>query len=99
MKPRTKRIAMLLVVLVSLLLTSSALAMASPSYHLDWFVPLSGGGEETASENYVAHFTYGQATIGSGESSGYRASLGFWHGVLQLTDGFWRHVFMPLMIK
>ncbi len=57
------------------------LAMASPSYRLDWFVPLSGGGVRMASASYVADVTIGQTAVGGGASANYKMELGYWAGV------------------
>jgi hypothetical protein len=69
------RIALLLAVLAGALLAASALAMTSPNFRLDWFVPLSGGGGQADSASYAAQFTYGQTAIHSVSSTGYRAAV------------------------
>jgi hypothetical protein len=64
-----------------LLISASALAMSSPTYRLDWFVQLSGGGGgRSSSTSYVADFTIGQAAAGPSSSTGYKAGLGYWYG-------------------
>ena len=70
--------------MASLLLVTTALAMSSANFNLDWFVPLNGGGRfELASTNYAGDLTYGQTAIRAGESNNYRAGLGFWHGIIE----------------
>jgi hypothetical protein len=78
-----------------LLLVSSALAMSSANYRLDWFTPLtSGGGGPAGSASYASNLTVGQTAIGSASSPSYQACLGYWCG----TEGQWR-VYLPLIIK
>ena len=80
---RRRHITLLLTALLSLILVTTALAMSSVNFSLDWFVPLSGGGGfGGASTNYAADLTFGQTAIRSGASEGYRAGLGFWHGII-----------------
>jgi len=90
---RTKILLALLIVF--LLLTSSALAMSSANYKLDWFVPLTGsGGSEMSSANYKAYVTVGQTAIGASASASYGACLGYWCG--QLTGG---RLHLPLIMR
>ena len=88
-----------LVIILTLLLSSSAphaYAMESPNYRMDWLVPLSGGGGVSQSANYAVHLTYGQTAVGSVDSTGYRANLGYWYGVLL---DWWMHVRLPIVIR
>ena len=81
---RRRHLILLLTALVSLILVTTALAMSSANFSLDWFVPLSGGGRfELASTNYAGDLTYGQTAIRAGGSDNYRAGLGFWHGIIE----------------
>ena len=90
---RTKILLALLIIF--LLLTSSALAMSSASYKLDWFVPLTGsGGSEMGSANYKAYVTIGQTAIGASASANYGACLGYWCG--QLPGG---RLHLPLILR
>ena len=73
---------LLLVLAVCLALVSNAHATSSPNYRLDWMVPLTGGGGRSISANFAADLTVGQSTIGTASSSGYRAGIGYWHGIL-----------------
>lgn len=92
---KTKFMAGVGVFFVLLLLVSSALAMRSTNYRLDWFTPLtSGGGGAAGSASYAANLTVGQAAVGSASSSSYQACLGYWCG----TEEQWR-VYLPLIIK
>jgi hypothetical protein len=76
-----KRTALLLTLAVLLLLATRALAMSSDNYHLDWFVPLTGGGGGAAnSVHYAANFTVGQAATGASDSTHYDGCLGYWCG-------------------
>lgn len=80
---RRTRIALLLVILAALLAASSALAMSSANFRMDWFLMLSGGGGPTqTSTHYAADLTYGQSAIHSGISANYQSGLGFWHGLI-----------------
>ena len=92
MKRKTILLALLI---IFLLLTSSALAMSSTNYKLDWFVPLTGsGGSEMSSTNYKAYVTVGQTAIGASASTNYGACLGYWCG--QLSGG---RLHLPLIMR
>ena len=92
MKRKTILLALLI---IFLLLTSSALAMSSANYKLDWFVPLTGsGGSEMSSDNYKAYVTIGQTAIGASASANYGACLGYWCG--QLPGG---RLHLPLILR
>ena len=92
MKRKTILLALLI---IFLLLTSSALAMSSTNYKLDWFVPLTGsGGSEMSSTNYKAYVTIGQTAIGASASTNYGACLGYWCG--QLSGG---RLHLPLIMR
>jgi hypothetical protein len=79
-----KRASTYLIILALLLLgTGSALAMTSPNFHLDWFVPMTGGGGgQASSTHYAANFTVGQTVIGTSASQHYGTRLGYWQKVL-----------------
>jgi hypothetical protein len=78
-----------------LMLTSSALAMRSNNYWLDWFTPLtSSGGGPAGSANYAVNLTIGQTVVGSASSPSYQACLGYWCGAV----GQWR-VYLPLVLR
>jgi hypothetical protein len=65
-----------------LLLANRALAMSSPNYKMEWFVPVTGsGGSPLSSANYKAYVTIGQTAVGSSSSANYRAGLGYWYGL------------------
>ena len=83
------------VLLVSLLLATTALAMSSASYRLDWFTPMTGGGGGPASSaNYAVNLTIGQTAIGASASANYGACLGYWCG--QLPGG---RLHLPLILR
>ncbi len=85
----------ILSLLVVLLLSTSALAMSSANYRLDWFVPVTGGGGGPASSaNYAVNFTVGQSAIGAAQSTTYGGCLGYWCGVA----GQYR-VYLPLVLR
>ena len=89
----------LLVILLCVLLTGSALAMSSANYRLDWFTPLtSGGGGAASSTNYAVNLTIGQAAIGGSSSANYAAGLGYWYGYGNGVDLPFR-VYLPIIIK
>ena len=78
-----KWIALLVVALLALLLAVNVLAMSSPGYALEWYVPGTGaGGGEASSANYAVNLTVGQTVIGSSSSASYHTGLGYWYGVL-----------------
>lgn len=88
-----------LILLLGMILASSVTqtyAMESPNYQLNWLVPLSGGGGASQSANYAVHLTYGQTSIGAGESASYQANLGYWFGVLR---DWWMNVHLPIVIR
>jgi len=89
-----KRNAILLALVAFLLLASSALAMASANYRLDWYVLLTnGGGGRADSANYHANFTVGQTAIGGATSANYRGCLGFW------CARFFRETYLPVVLR
>jgi hypothetical protein len=89
---------LILVVLALLVFATSALAMSSANYRLDWFTPLnSNGGGEMDSANYAANVTIGQTVIGSGSSANYRAGLGYWQGIVAAVAEWFVH--LPLITK
>lgn len=90
MKRTTILLALLIIFLLS---TSSALAMSSTNYKLDWFVPLTGGGGPAASANYAVNFTVGQTAIGAATITNYGLGLGYWYGVMI------RNIFLPLIMR
>ena len=80
---KLKWTALLVVALLALLLVVNVLAMSSPGYALDWYVPgTGGGGGEASSANYSVNYTVGQSVIGTASSPSYGSSLGYWYGLL-----------------
>ena len=78
-----KWIALLLTILLALPLFVNVLAMTSPGYSLEWYVPVTGaGGGEANSTNYKINFTIGQSVIGPSTSLDYYSGLGYWYGLL-----------------
>jgi len=77
-----RRITILLLLAVLLLLmVSSAGAMFSDNYRLDWFTPMTGGGGgPSGSANYAVNLTVGQTVIGASSNANYEAGLGYWYG-------------------
>lgn len=71
-------IAVLVLVLV---VAQVAQAMASPSYRLDWFAPLTASGGASASANYGLKISIGQTVSQPSASAGYQAQMGYWAGV------------------
>ena len=91
---KSKHIVAISVALILVLLISvSALAMSSPSYRLDWFVGLSGGGGgRSSSTSYIANYTIGQTAAGPSTSPGYNIGFGYWYGI-----GEKYAIFLPVM--
>lgn len=76
----TRRIGVLLVVLLCCLaLVGIALAQGQSSYILSWSVIGAGGGA-SQSLNYKLSGTMGQGLAGAASSSSYRLGVGFWYG-------------------
>ena len=85
--------------LVVLALANGAQAMSSENYALDWMVLLNGGGGVASSENYTAHLTIGQTTVGIASSSGYNAELGYWVGIVQESVVEYLRLHLPLILR
>ena len=91
-----KRSTTILILIILLLWTGSALAMSSTNFRLDWFTPMTGGGGGPASStHYAANFTVGQTTIGPSASEHYGSGLGYWYRLL--SEIF--HNFLTLVMK
>jgi len=75
---RRIKIALTLVILLSIFLVIGVQAMSSANYQINWLVPLSGGGGQGSSAEYSANITIGQSVIGRSNSPNYAASLGYW---------------------
>ncbi len=85
----------LLALAAILLLASSALAMSSTNYRLDWFTPMTGGGGAPASSaRYAVDLTVGQTVIGASSSANYGAGLGYWYGAVAQF-----RIFLPVVLK
>ncbi len=82
-----------LVLIAALLFVTTAQAMISTNYKMDWFVPLSGGGGHASSTNYAVDITVGQTAVGAASSPNYNAGLGFWTAVWEWI------IHLPLIIK
>jgi hypothetical protein len=92
-----KRARLFLILIAFLLLVSSALAMSSANYRLDWFTPLTGnGGGAINSANYAANFTVGQTVAGTSYSANYRIGLGYWRGGAAAAE---RKIYLPLVLR
>jgi len=90
-----KRIMILLILAALLLLASSALAISSPNYRLDWFTPMTGGGGAPASSaSYAVNLTVGQTAIGASSSANYSAGLGYWYGAVAQF-----RIFLPVVLR
>jgi Na+/glutamate symporter len=74
-----RRAKLFLTLILFLLLVTSALAMRSNNYRLDWFTPLtSGGGGAASSANYAADLTIGQMSSVALSSANYGVCTGYW---------------------
>ena len=90
-----KRARLFLILIAFLLLVSSALAMSSANYRLDWFTPLTGnGGGAISSAHYAANFTVGQSVIGTSDSASYGGCLGYW-----CSGAAERKIYLPLVLR
>lgn len=78
-----KRRWIVLALLTTFALVSGAQAMSSPNYRLDWYTPLTGGGNAASSASYAVNLTFGQSATGGSSSTGYAVGLGYWYGVGQ----------------
>lgn len=85
----------LLTLLLLFLVTQPASATVSTNYHLDWFTPINtDGGGPASSAHYSADITIGQIAYMPSVGSAYRASLGYWAGILSDL-----RVMLPLMMR
>ncbi len=90
-----KRATILLALVAVLTLVGQALAMSSPRYRLDWFVPLAGGADGLGSStHYAVDSTLGQSATGTAASSHYRGCLGYWCGA-----DVGHRVYLPLVVR
>jgi hypothetical protein len=89
-----KRVVVFVTLLALLILISSALAMRSDNYWLDWYVNLTGGGGPTNSANFAANLTIGQTASGSSSSANSSVGLGYWYGI----DTTHR-IYLPLTLR
>ena len=78
--------------LVILLLAGVALAQASASFDLSWYVLASGGGR-TDSTHYAMNGTLGQAAVGFSDSSSYGKQSGYWQNWPDYTT------YLPLIVR
>ena len=91
----TKRMAILGGLLVGLLLVSSALAMSSTNFRLDWNAGSgNAGGGYASSTNYQATVTIGQTATRAATSTNYAAGLGYWSAF-----PFESEAYLPLIAK
>ncbi|MCL4487169.1 MAG: hypothetical protein M1570_03445 [Chloroflexi bacterium] len=92
---KMRMVTFVVTLLCFLLLTSSAFAMSSTNYKLDWFVPgTSGGGGKASSTHYAVDLTVGQTAIVKSTSTNFGVGLGYWYGTL-----LGGPVYMPLIVK
>jgi hypothetical protein len=90
-----RRIMLFLTLTVFLLLISSAQAMESDNYKLEWFTPLtSNGGGAVSSDNYAINFTVGQSVVGTSDSDSYDGCLGYWCG-----GAAEYRIYLPLVLR
>ena len=87
---------LILLMLIGLLLlvVSTAFAMSSANYRLDWFTPLTtGGGGAASSTHYAVNFSIGQTAYASLASPNYQAGLGYWAGFVEY------RVYLPIVLR
>lgn len=93
-----KKFSLILLVIILLMLVGGVLAMSSTNFSLDWFVPLTSGGNGIASSsNYTAQITVGQSAIGHTASSNYQVGLGYWSRWLAFFPGY--KVYLPMILR
>jgi hypothetical protein len=60
--------------------------LPSPAaYGLPWLSINNGGQQNVTSTNYGVSYSVGQATVGEGASTNFRAGIGFWYGITGLS--------------
>lgn len=89
-----KRIGLFLILIVCLLVASSALAGSSDNYRIDWFVPLTGSGGSASSANYAVSFTVGQSVTGVSSSGDHAICTGFWCEVVNAAK-----IYLPVILS
>ena len=86
--------ALLIVFILLVLFASTALAMGSTHYRIDWFT-VDGRGGVAQSAHYRLELTVGQNPVETEVSSSqYQACLGYWCGIW---DGF--RILSPLILR
>ncbi len=66
-------------VLALLLIASTAFAMSSTNYRLDWYELLTGsGGPHMTSASFAVDITAGQSAVAASTSTNYGVHMGFW---------------------
>jgi hypothetical protein len=84
----------ILVALMSILITSFAVAQTGGGFDLTWSTVDGGGGSSTGG-NFSLSGTIGQADAGSMSSGNFTLNGGFWPGV----TGSSYMVYLPLIVK
>ena len=97
---KRKWLIIIAVLAVLLVVAQVAQAMASASYRLDWFTPLTASGGASASASYKMDISIGQTVSQTSASSGYKAQMGYWAGVPNTsTEPLDHFIHLPLVEK
>jgi hypothetical protein len=83
----------MIALLCGLLAVSTAMAMDSDNFAIEWDV-LGGGEVPSASDNFAVNGTIGQTVIGASDSVSYAACLGYWCGA-----AVEHSIYLPLVLR
>jgi hypothetical protein len=89
---KVKSLVLSAALLLTLVLTSLALALGS--YSINWYV-IAGGGGPISSIGYAINSTIGQAAVGRVGNSTYELCSGFWCGALAVEY----RIYLPVVLK
>jgi hypothetical protein len=92
MMRRGKPLVLLAALLLTLVLTS--IALASGSYTINWYV-IGGGGGHAEAGNYSLDATIGQPATGVMSGGPYTLASGFWGGALAVEY----KIYLPIVLK
>jgi hypothetical protein len=64
--------------------SEASVSTSAAAFAMPWLSINSGGQQNATSTNYGASYSVGQAAVGEGSSTNFRAGIGFWYGITGL---------------